>query len=405
MKNTRRILAAVLTLVMIMSCFAAFTVVSAAEETEVNLGKKYAQSMMIVGRDIDGKDLFTDGNCDDYWTLNGRWTEDDVFDENDMQCGTPKPVEENPCYVEADLGAAYEITAISAAFILNRVYKWEAYVSNDNTLPIGEWTKVAEKTTNEVADGNGYKDTLETPVNARYVRLYGTYNSSNRSIHLCEFGIWGIDPNADETPDVLYPEKWVAPENGINIIAGNETCVIKADRGDLPEMTDGICGDMASDNYWTAGSGGADVPGSDPIANNSGAWFQVNLDEVSEIDAIRIATLVNEQAIYHWEIYATNDAEAALEDWTFVGEKKTDEVSTEDGYAIYLDKPIEAQYIRIYGTYCNLTGGNNRFRVTEIELWDIQGAGQTGDAAVYATIAVAISAVALVVVAKKRTTI
>ena len=82
MKNTRKVLAAVLALVMVLGCMSAFTFSSAAEETVANLGKKYATSMMIVGRDIDGKELFTDGNCDDYWTLSGRWTEDDVFDEN-----------------------------------------------------------------------------------------------------------------------------------------------------------------------------------------------------------------------------------------------------------------------------------------------------------------------------------
>ena len=379
MKNTRRILSAVLTLVMVLGCMAGFTFTSAAE-TEINLAPEYAESMIMItrGDKANGLALFTDGSIDDtdagYYTLgggSGYWCDDD---------GNALPIDENPAVVEVKMTKAVEITAINVGFLTpgecyegDRYYHWEAYASNDNTLPISEWTKVGEKKTNEIADTDGHKVTLTNPGTYQYIRIYGVYNSAIENdgwrggfIHVNEVEIWG--PELSDKPAVLYPEKWTAPANGTNIIAGNETCVVKADRGNLPEMTDGYCGDMASDNYWTAGSGGASTPMENPIENDCGAWFQVNLDEVSEIDAIRIVTLVNNKAVYHWEIYATDDAEMALEGWDFIGEKKTDEISNEDGYAIFFDEPIEAQYIRIYGT----KGHDDRFRVTEIELWDIE---------------------------------
>jgi len=380
MKNTRKVLSAVLALVMVLGCMTAFTFSASAEEaTPVNLAPNHAESMIMItrGDKADGLAEFTDGVIDDkdagFWTLGGGGG---YYSDN---------LEENKAVVEAKLDASYEITAIKVGFLTpgevysgERYYHWEAYASNDNTLPIGEWTKIAEKKTNEIADGSGYKAELATPASYQYIRIYGVYNSCNDGsshegkIQMNELEIWGIDPNAGEEPEIIYPEKWTAPENGTNIIAGNTTCVVKVDRGDLPEMTDGVCGDKPSDNYWTAGSS-FDPPIENPIENESTIWFQVNLDEVSEIDIIRVVALVNPEAIYHWEIYATDDPDMALEGWDFIGEKKTDEVATEDGYAIYLEEPIEAKVVRVYGTYCNLKGGDNRFRMTEIELWDVEG--------------------------------
>ena len=385
MKNTRKVLAAVLALVMVLGCMASFTFASAAAETEVNLAPDFAESMIMItrGDKANGLALFTDGSIDDtdagYYTLgggSGYWCDDD---------GNALPIDENPAVVEVTMTKAVEITAINVGFLTpgdcysgDRYYHWEAYASNDNTLPISEWTKVGEKKTNEIADTDGHKVTLTNPGTYQYIRIYGVYNSAIENdgwrggfIHVNEVEIWG--PELSDKPAVLYPEKWTAPANGTNLIAGNETCVVKADRGNLPEMTDGYCGDKASDNYWTAGSGGASVPMENPIENECGAWFQVNLDEVCEIDAIRIVTLLNDKAVYHWEIYATDDAEMALEGWDFIGEKKTDEISNADGYAIFFDEPIEAQYIRIYGT----KGYEDRFRVTEIEIWDIEEGGAT----------------------------
>ena len=146
---------------------------------------------------------------------------------------------------------------------------------------------------------------------------------------------------AAETDDApLTAEPWVAPENGTNIIAGNTSCAIKEDRGNLPEITDGICGDKPSDNYWSAGHGGAAVPGENPIENGSGAWFQINLDAICEIDAIRVVTLLNDAAIYHWEAYATDDASKALSEWTFIGAKTTDEISNAEGTINFRTKSV-----------------------------------------------------------------
>ena len=75
MKNTRKVLSAVLALVMVLGCMTAFTFSSAAEETPVNLAPNHAESMIMItrGDKADGLAEFTDGVIDDkdagFWTL------------------------------------------------------------------------------------------------------------------------------------------------------------------------------------------------------------------------------------------------------------------------------------------------------------------------------------------------
>ena len=106
MKNTRKVLSAVLALVMVLGCMTAFTFSSAAEETPVNLAPNHAESMIMItrGDKADGLAEFTDGVIDDkdagFWTLGGGGG---YYSEN---------LEENKAVVEAKLDAAYKITAI-----------------------------------------------------------------------------------------------------------------------------------------------------------------------------------------------------------------------------------------------------------------------------------------------------
>ncbi len=368
MKNIRRILSFLLMLSMAAAMLSGLTLLGTAEEVEANLGAKYGVSMIMPGRtnkDNGIKEL-TDGKAstssDDYWTL-GRWTEDDIADENGKMISTPTPIAKSTCYVEADLGQSFELTAISAAFYVSstRIYKWEAYASNDKDAPISQWTKIAEMTDDLPSIETGYKISLEKNVKARYVRLYGTYNSDNRDVHLCEFGVWGIDPDPDSKPvDPLIPPKFEVPKGSANLSKNSK--IIKGN--DLvnctKELTDGLSG-SSSDFYWSSGN-----CKSDPIENESNAWFEVDLGAVYDIDAIRVVPRLSDTGYYHWEVYATDDNQMAVEGWDLIAAKTTNEVSTAEGYGVELEESFSARYIRIYGTYSSY---DQPFRLCEIEIW------------------------------------
>ena len=109
------------------------------------------------------------------------------------------------CYMEIDLQTNCNVESIWAAHIVvsGRFYKWDAYVTNDNTKPISEWVKVGGKTDDTESTTEGYALTLDTPVNCRYIRLYGMYNSHNLGFHFSEIKVTGTksDSNNDNKPD------------------------------------------------------------------------------------------------------------------------------------------------------------------------------------------------------------
>ena len=99
----------------------------------------------------------------------------------------------NPqCYIETDLGSPMPIDSVSVAnYPQGTVYKWLVYATNDNTLPIDQWTIIGGKTTDEksteLADGHytsemAFNEDL-TYDKYQYVRIYGLYHSGNVGFH------------------------------------------------------------------------------------------------------------------------------------------------------------------------------------------------------------------------------
>ena len=101
----------------------------------------------------------------------------------------------NGSYVEIELDSPAFLHAINVVTALDGRYKWCAYASSDNTAPISEWTRIAEKTDDSYATESGYTAYLSAPkksVKYRYVRIYATESSASFSYFIREIRIFGI---------------------------------------------------------------------------------------------------------------------------------------------------------------------------------------------------------------------
>ena len=114
--------------------------------------------------------------------------EEPIFTERTSQVVYNSPFN----YVQLDFGSEQAVNKLSVTFAnwSTRYYQWEAYATNDPTLPLYLWTPIGAKDGRETSD-TGY--TIELPKNAngeydsyRYIRVYGSYNSSNWTMHFAE---------------------------------------------------------------------------------------------------------------------------------------------------------------------------------------------------------------------------
>lgn len=203
MKNSKRIPALLLTVVMVIGCLTAFTFTSAAETIALT---DYATFTW--GQDGTTKiPTMADGDVGSYWDL-GAWSSA-VTDPAFGTAGT--------CYIEADLGTLCNIESLSAWTLTGRNYKWDAYVTADNTADISTWTKIEGKTNDDDCTSEGYTVTLETPVQARYVRFYGMYNNANVGFHFTELAATGTWVDANANLPVTAPKE---PTSTITINVG-----------------------------------------------------------------------------------------------------------------------------------------------------------------------------------------
>lgn len=181
MKQTfKRFLTLTLVLSMMLPLFVAMDLTSIAAHYNVAPGKT-------VTGGGSGQSSAIDGNIDTYW--------------DGGEC---------PTALVLDLEADYEISKIKVVPYYaesGRVYRFNVYYSTDGT----NYTLYGAKDGNEPTTSNGF--TFNKDVEARYVKVEMTYNSSNPSGHINELMVYGakvggaddaIDPN---DPDNLAYNK------------------------------------------------------------------------------------------------------------------------------------------------------------------------------------------------------
>ena len=92
----------------------------------------------------------------------------------------------------------------------SRYYRYKIEASSDNTTNNTTWTTIVDRTSGE---WRSWQDVGFSPaIQARYLRLTGTYNSSNEAFHVVEWEVYG----APLTPAILTSADAVTVPEGSN---------------------------------------------------------------------------------------------------------------------------------------------------------------------------------------------
>ena len=292
------------------------------EEVKVSVGKNAT-----IGAQKDSVPKITDGSVSGY------------VDSTSYGLFKPREnVSSSNCYVEIDLEREYPLTSVNVVTYYgdSRYYMWDVYVSNDSTLPISSWTLVGGKTTNSTSDSQGY--TLRfSAINARYVRVYGTYNSSNSSFHWCEVSVYANLKNESRGASALTGK-------------GAQTSVV----------TDGVRSNSAYvDIPWGSSSAGA----SSAYGTSGNCWVQIDLGAEKDISALNVVNYISSSRYYWWEAYAASDSSLPISSWTAICEKKDSIPSYEEGASAAF-QTVHARYIRVYGMFDSANSGYHFVEVT-----------------------------------------
>lgn len=188
----------------------------------------------------------------------------------DIDLGKPKPV------------GKVEVACLQSS---TRIYNWVAYGTNDPTLPLSKWTFLGEKQGTEPSQGYfaAEVDPVET---IRYIRVIGTYNSSNWGFHFAEIAVYGPPASYIDAPFTatdFYGDDWTAEMTDGSYddytgAYGQHTWY------DLP---DGDSTDLYPAYVWTIEQGRLIIGGIDEIITEektpeSYPWYKFR-DEITEI--------------------------------------------------------------------------------------------------------------------------
>lgn len=124
--------------------------------------------------------------------------------------------------------------------------------------------------------------------------------------------------------------------NDVNVAAG-KLCRVGGGSGWDNRMTDG-----KTDGYILTGS----TTTFEHIEKSS-CYHEIDLAALYTIDKIRVFPFIG-NGVAQWAAYATDDATKPLRDWTLLWHKTDQRASSADGYAVRF-KPLDAQFVRIYG--------------------------------------------------------
>ena len=213
-----------------------------------------------------------------------------------------------PASFEIDLG---EVTAVEkmVAYPYNdgsRYYHYTIEVSEDGET----YTQVAEKSDNtpETAEGTTYE--FEEAVNARYVKVTMTYNSSNMAVHMREFEIYAKDAETGEL---------------VNVAKG------------LPALGTGVTviTDGSTNNYWDGG----EYPG----------YFIIDLGYNYPVNKFVAFPYNTGTRYYNYYIEVSEDGV----NYTKVAEKMDTTPEVAAGTTFELEEPVNARFVKVTMTYNN----------------------------------------------------
>lgn len=110
-------------------------------------------------------------------------------------------------------------------------------------------------------------------------------------------------------------------------------------------ITDGATSGLADIGYWTKDGSTTEAAGLDGTC-----YVEIDLGENFDVYELRVVNYVDSTRYYKWEAYATTDNTLDIAEWTKIGEKTDEAVSTAEGTTVAFDATA-MRYIRVYGTF------------------------------------------------------
>lgn len=227
-----------------------------------------------------------------------------------------------PAEFTIDLGTGCFIQSFRAITYYGdgRYYHYDIYTSLDGL----KFTKAASKLDNSQATSSGDVFELETPINARYVRVNMTYNSANPSVHMREFEVWGT-----EDPDYTEPEKPGTDVDDPDNIAFNKPVRSNLSHDTKDRINDGSLATKWSGKYYPA-------------------YVDIDLLQQYDLTDCIVSQPYSEDRYYYYTIYGSNDYQT----WDRLYTKKNADPVTEEGDTIDLSGH-SYRFIRYYQEYCS----------------------------------------------------
>ncbi len=215
----------------------------------------------------------TNGNTDrnDYWN--------------------PK-VADNPTLV-IDLGEVDEVTQIKVFTYWDggRYYQYKVFTSENNT----DWDEVVDMSGNTTpATANGYATALQTPKNARYIKVNITHNSvSTDEVHIAEVQVIGNDTPADKGIAVGKTVTATNEANGYPASRIIDGIILPTNGTDVYDFSN-TC--WATDDNWYQGNG------------NQYPSATINLGGKYDLTALRVYPLAySDNRTYQYKIAVSED--------------------------------------------------------------------------------------------------
>ena len=238
-----------------------------------------------------------------------------------------------PGAMTLDLKGLYSVTRTKLLLwdLDDRYYRYKIEASIDSTT----WTTIVDRTTTNLC--RGWQDiSFNSPVQARYLRLTGTYGSANVQFHAVEWEVYGTPNNAFV----------------VNLALASRGSTITGDNGaNWGVLIDGVttgydCEYGYGYTFWSP------TPGA----------MTLDLKGLCLITCTKLLLWDLDNRYYRYKIEASIDSTT----WTTIVDRTTTNLCR--GWQdISFDSPVQARYLRLIGTY---DSANVQFHAVE---WEVYG--------------------------------
>ena len=247
---------------------------------------------------------------------------------------------EKPQSFVIDLEKGYFVDEFKAYPYVDGIRYYEYYI--ETSLDGNVWNKVADRTADLGLAYAGETFTLETPVEARFVRVVMTYNSkvivepTNSSVHMREFEVYG-----KENPDYTPPEADLKdPDN----IAFRKQVHSHLNTNSVKNIVDGFDSTTCTGEF-------------------APAYFDIDLEQNYVLDEIILNFPIAKNRYYYFSIYGSVDGS----NYDRLYQERTKDLPEDGEYFIDLSN-LENRIYRIVRVYMEYVSDGTSSLLSEVRV-------------------------------------